>query len=74
MRRGALILIGGPAGAGKSHVSQLLVRHTDAAVLLDKDTLTRPLAERLLIELGCSPHDRESSTYRERVRPVKERS
>ncbi len=70
MRSGALVLIGGQAGAGKSHVSQSLARQLDGAVLLDKDTLTRAFAERLLIELGRSPHDRESVPYREHVRPL----
>jgi hypothetical protein len=37
--------------------------------LLDKDTLTRPVVEVALEVLGCSPHDRESATYLDVIRP-----
>ncbi|MGH3849929.1 MAG: AAA family ATPase, partial [Pseudonocardiaceae bacterium] len=37
--------------------------------MLDKDTLTRPVVEAALEVLGCSPHDRESATYLDIIRP-----
>lgn len=68
-RRGPhVFLIGGYAGSGKSELSRVLSRLTGAAII-DKDTITRPVVERLLEELGQPPHDRESATYLEQVRP-----
>lgn len=67
-RRPHTFLIGGHAGSGKSELSRVLSRLTGAAIV-DKDTITRPVVERLLEELGQPPHDRESATYLEQVRP-----
>lgn len=64
-----LVFVGGYAGAGKSTFGRLLASKTTGA-LLDKDTLTRPLVERLCEELGSGPHDRESATYQKVVRPL----
>jgi hypothetical protein len=37
--------------------------------MLDKDTLTRPVVETALEILGKSPHDRDSETYLDTIRP-----
>ncbi|GAA3377858.1 hypothetical protein GCM10020367_55210 [Streptomyces sannanensis] len=65
----ALILVAGYAGSGKSEAGKLLSQATGWA-LLDKDTLTRPLTESLLIGLGGDPDDRHTDLYAERVRPL----
>jgi predicted kinase len=64
-----LAIIGGYAGCGKSEFGRFLSSITGWA-LLDKDTLTRPIAERLLVSLGSHPNDRESETYLRTVRPL----
>lgn len=66
-RRPHVFLIGGYAGSGKSELARVLSRLAGAAII-DKDTITRPVVERLLEELGRPPHDRESQTYLEQVR------
>ncbi|MGH3827099.1 MAG: GntR family transcriptional regulator [Pseudonocardiaceae bacterium] len=63
-----VVLIGGYAGSGKTELGRILARET-AWPLLDKDTLTRPVVEAALEVLGCSPHDRESATYLDIIRP-----
>jgi DNA-binding transcriptional regulator YhcF (GntR family) len=63
-----VILIGGYAGSGKTELGRILARETGWP-LLDKDTLTRPVVEVALEILGCSPHDRESATYLDVIRP-----
>lgn len=68
--RAALILIAGPAGAGKSHVAHAIARVLPSTVLLDKDTLTRALVEPLLVQMGQPASDRESAVYVEQVRPL----
>jgi predicted kinase len=67
-RRPHVFLIGGYAGSGKSELARVLSRLTRAAII-DKDTITRPVVERLLEELGQPPSDRDSQTYLEQVRP-----
>jgi len=67
-RRPHAFLIGGYAGSGKSELARVLSRLTGAAII-DKDTITRPVVERLLEDLGRPAHDRESQTYLEQVRP-----
>ena len=62
------VLIGGYAGSGKTELGRILARSTGWPIL-DKDTLTRPVVEAALEILGQSPHDRESDTYLQRVRP-----
>lgn len=62
-----VFLIGGYAGSGKSELARVLSRLTGSAIV-DKDTITRPVVERLLEELGRPAHDRESQTYLEQVR------
>jgi DNA-binding transcriptional regulator YhcF (GntR family) len=63
-----VVLIGGYAGSGKTELGRILARETGWPIL-DKDTLTRPVVEVALEVLGCSPHDRESATYLDVIRP-----
>jgi predicted kinase len=56
--RPVVILVGGFAGSGKTEFARFLTQLTGWP-LLDKDPLTRPLVERLLVDL-----------YREQVRPT----
>ncbi len=63
-----VVLIGGYAGSGKTELGRILARETGWP-MLDKDTLTRPVVEVALEVLGCSPHDRESATYLDVIRP-----
>src|SRR5438094_277632 len=65
----SLVLVGGFAGSGKTEFGQLLAAITGWA-LLDKDALTRPLTENLLLALGADPNDRETDLYKQRVRPL----
>ncbi|MFF4448192.1 AAA family ATPase [Streptomyces sp. NPDC001502] len=65
--RPVLILVGGYAGSGKTELARFFVQLTGWP-LLDKDPLTRPLVEQLLIALGGDPNDRHTDLYRTRVR------
>ncbi|WP_189192722.1 AAA family ATPase [Streptomyces albiflavescens] len=67
--RPTLLMVGGFAGSGKSEFSRFISRLTGWPVL-DKDPITRPLVERLLVEMGSDPNDRHSPAYREKVRPL----
>lgn len=67
--RPTLLMVGGFAGSGKSEFSRFISRLTGWPVL-DKDPITRPLVERLLVELGSEPNDRHSAIYRDHVRPL----
>jgi hypothetical protein len=53
--RPLLTVVGGYAGSGKSEFGGFLSSLT-GWTLLDKDTLTRPFAERLLVSLGGDPN------------------
>jgi hypothetical protein len=64
-----LALVAGYAGSGKSEAGKLLAAATGWA-MLDKDTLSRPMTERLLQALGGDPDDRHSPTYLEHARPL----
>lgn len=68
-QRPSVTLVGGYAGSGKSEFARFLSSITGWA-FLDKDTLTRPLAEALLVSYGSEPHDRHTQLYREHVRPL----
>lgn len=70
--RTTLTLVGGFAGSGKSELARFLGMVSGWAVL-DKDTLTRPMAEQLLRAHGADPDDRHSELYAERVRPYEYR-
>ncbi|MFF3242311.1 AAA family ATPase [Streptomyces sp. NPDC002870] len=67
--RPTLLIVGGYAGSGKSEFARFISQLTGWPVL-DKDSITRPLVERLLVEMGNDPNDRHSELYRERVRPL----
>lgn len=67
--RPVVILVGGYAGSGKTEFARFLTQLTGWP-LLDKDPLTRPLVEALLVALGSDPHDRHTELYRTQVRPV----
>ncbi|MFI5757592.1 AAA family ATPase [Streptomyces sp. NPDC051569] len=64
-----LALVAGYAGSGKSEAGKLLAAATGWA-MLDKDTISRPMTERLLLALGGDPDDRHSPTYLEHARPL----
>lgn len=68
-RRPIAILIGGYAGSGKTELGRILARNTSWPIL-DKDTTTRNVVEAALETLGQSPHDRESQTYLQVIRPA----
>jgi predicted kinase len=67
-----LTLVGGYAGSGKTEFSRFLSDITGWA-FLDKDSLTRPMVERLLVSLGGDPHDRHTELYLREVRPLEYR-
>lgn len=64
-----LALVAGYAGSGKSEAGKLLSAATGWA-MLDKDTISRPLTERLLQAMGSDPDDRHSPTYLDHARPL----
>ncbi|ACY95850.1 MULTISPECIES: AAA family ATPase [Thermomonospora] len=64
-----LVLVGGYAGSGKTEFARFLGDVSGWAIL-DKDSLTGRMTERLLISLGGDPHDRHSETYLKEVRPL----
>ena len=64
-----MVLVAGLAGSGKTETGKLLASATGWA-LLDKDSLTRPLTEGLLVRLNGDPHDRHSPLYVDHVRPL----
>lgn len=68
----SLTLVGGFAGSGKSEFARFLSAVTGWTIL-DKDTLTRALAEQLLIAHGGDANDRQSPLYLEQVRPYEYR-
>ncbi|MBI3688708.1 MAG: AAA family ATPase [Actinobacteria bacterium] len=77
LRRGSsnpcLVLVGGFAGSGKSEFGRFLTGIT-GWTHLDKDVLTRPLTESLLLALGADPNDRHTTTYTTAVRPLEYRA
>jgi len=64
-----VVIVGGYAGSGKTELGRILTRLTGWP-MLDKDSLTRPVVEAMLRNLGLSPHDRESDTYLSQIRPA----
>lgn len=64
-----VVLVGGFAGSGKTEFARFLTQLTGWP-LVDKDPLTRPLVEQLLMALGSHAHDRHTEVYREKVRPA----
>ncbi|HET6354865.1 AAA family ATPase [Streptomyces sp.] len=67
--RPVLIMVGGFAGSGKTEFARFVTQLTGWP-LLDKDPLTRPLVEQLLVALDGDPNDRHTDLYRQRVRAV----
>jgi predicted kinase len=67
-----LVLVAGFAGSGKTEFARFISEITGWAVL-DKDTLTRPLTESLLLSLDADPNDRHTSPYVDRIRPLEYR-
>ncbi|MFJ9520651.1 AAA family ATPase [Kitasatospora sp. NPDC101801] len=67
--RPTLVLVGGFAGSGKTELAKFFTALTGWP-LLDKDPLTRPLVEGLLVALGGDPNDRHTNLYREKVRAL----
>jgi len=67
-----LVVVAGHAGSGKTWVGQRLAAAVGAA-FLDKDTMTRPLVEGILLRATGNPHDRESELYLNEVRPLEYR-
>ncbi len=67
-----LVLVAGFAGSGKTEFAKFLSSVTGWA-LMDKDVITRPLAESMLTALNGDPNDRHSEIYRTKVRPIEYR-
>jgi predicted kinase len=65
----SIILVAGYAGCGKTEFSNSLASLTGWAAA-DKDAVTRPLVESLLVALGSDANDRRSDLYLEQVRPL----
>ncbi|MFB4294839.1 AAA family ATPase, partial [Nonomuraea sp. ATR24] len=63
---------GSSPGSGKSEFSRFLSEVTGWA-LLDKDSMTCAMSERLLTSLGGDPHDRHTELYLREVRPLEYR-
>lgn len=67
-----LVVVCGPAGAGKSTYARKLAAETGAC-LLDSDTVTEPVVRAGMALGGLDPDDRDSSEYRRAFRdPVYE--
>ncbi|WP_296210743.1 ATP-binding protein [Psychrobacter sp. UBA3480] len=64
-----LILVGGPAGSGKSRFSEDLAESL-GAVFLDKDTMSHAFSPKILSILGQASTDRESDVYQDKVAPL----
>ncbi|ETA04000.1 putative kinase [Frankia sp. CcI6] len=69
----ALVMVAGFPGSGKTEFARFIAEITGWP-LLDKDTLSRPLTESLLLATGDDPNDRHSDTYVGRIRPLEYRS
>lgn len=67
-----VVLIGGFAGSGKSEFARFLSSVTGWTIL-DKETITRALVERLLLAYDGDVNDRHSTLYLEKVRPFEYR-
>jgi predicted kinase len=66
----SIILVAGYAASGKTRVGQELARRLSPCVYLDKDTLSGPIVDRLLVALGSVHGDRDSEIYQCEVRPL----
>ncbi|MGL4339606.1 MAG: GntR family transcriptional regulator [Rhodoglobus sp.] len=63
-----VVLIGGYAGSGKTELGRIIARRAGWPILV-KHTMTSPVTELAMEAMGLSPHDRESESYTELVRP-----
>jgi predicted kinase len=68
--RSSIVLVSGYAASGKTRVGKQLARRLARCCYLDKDTMTGPLADHLLMALGQPVGDRDSEIYQREVRPV----
>lgn len=68
----SVVLVGGFAGSGKTEFARFLSSVTGWTIL-DKDTITRALVERLLLAHSGDVNDRHSAVYLEHVRPFEYR-
>ncbi len=68
-----IVIVAGHAGSGKTEFSKQVAARTGWP-LLDKDTLTRPFVEALAGQLVGDPHDRQSTDYLEKIRPLEYRA
>ncbi|WP_040817365.1 AAA family ATPase [Nocardia jiangxiensis] len=66
--RPRIVYVGGYPGSGKSEFGRTLARETGWA-FIDKDTLSRPIIEPALEDLGSTFDDRDSEIYVNRIRP-----
>jgi predicted kinase len=64
-----MILVAGYAGSGKTRVGKDIARRLRCC-FLDKDTISGPFVEQLLVELGQPEGDRDSDVYRKVIRPL----
>ncbi|CAO5187147.1 putative kinase [Frankia sp. AiPs1] len=68
-----LVMVAGFPGSGKTEFARFLCEITGWS-LLDKDTMSRPLTESLLLSLDTDPNDRQGETYTGRIRPLEYRA
>src|SRR3954454_20943791 len=64
-----MILVAGYAGSGKTRVGKDIARRLRGC-FLDKDTISGPFVEQLLVELGQPEGDRDGDVYRKVIRPL----
>ena len=65
-----MILVAGYAASGKTRVGKRLARRLSCSCYLDKDTMTGPFADRLLVAVNSAAGDRDSHVYQTEVRPI----
>lgn len=68
--RGNVILVSGYAASGKSRVGKELAWRLPGGCYLDKDTISGPFVDRMLLLIGRPAGDRDSEIYRSEIRPL----
>lgn len=68
-----LILMCGPAGAGKTFIGKSIASRL-SATYLDKEVMCEVLVDALLVEKGSDKHDRESEIYASEVKHLEYKS